>query len=195
MCYPWPWVGALTGYWQLEPAVPRSHIGRVDTPWSSTFRHYPLTISVLFGFIWVTYYYAFHMNHFHLNHLSIVKCVKDQSFYSFHLGIVRLLASDIQSCKISETVCLIELKFSGIVEGANRIAVLKFQSILTNLSMNAKTGNSTKQHHRCVLWSYRSTLHLEFFKNISFKWSNERPLGIAHMFLFILQWYSINISV
>ena len=84
------------------------------------------------------------MNHFHLNHLSIVKCEKDQSFYNFHLGIVRLLASDIQSCEISETICPIGLKFSGIVEGANRIAVLKSQSILTTLSMNVKTGNSAK---------------------------------------------------
>ena len=84
------------------------------------------------------------MNHFHLNHLSIVKCEKYQLLYNFHLGIVRLLASDIQSCEILETICPIGLKFSGIVEGTNRIAVLKFQSILTTLSMNVKTGNSAK---------------------------------------------------
>ena len=41
---------------------------------------------------------------------------------------------------------------------------------------------------------YRNTRHLEFFKNINFKWSNERPLGIAHMLLFIL-YYSDNITV
>ena len=82
--------------------------------------------------------------HFHLNHLSIVKCEKDQSFYNFHSGVVRLLASDIQSCEISETICPIRLKFSGIVEGANRIAVLKFHSILAALSMNVETGNFAK---------------------------------------------------
>ena len=52
-----------------------------------------------------------------------------------------MFASDIQSCEISETIYL---KFSGIVEGPNMIAVLKFQSILTNLSLNVKTGNSGK---------------------------------------------------
>ena len=41
----WPRAGALTGYCQLEPAEPRSHIvGRVNSPWSSTFRCYPLPI-------------------------------------------------------------------------------------------------------------------------------------------------------
>ena len=94
------------------------------------------------------------MNHFHLNLLSIVKYEKDQLFYDFHLGIVRLLASDIQSCKISETICLIELKFSGIVEGANRIVVLKFQSILTTLSMNVKTGNSAKNNTIDVFYDF-----------------------------------------
>ena len=34
----------------------------------------------------------------------------------------------------------------------------------------------------------RNTMHLEFLKNTKFKWSNERPLGIAHMLLFILQY-------
>ena len=37
----WPWAGSLTGYWQLEPAEPKSHVGRADTPWSST-RYYLL---------------------------------------------------------------------------------------------------------------------------------------------------------
>ena len=71
--------------------------------------------------------------HFHLNHLSIVKCEKDQSFYNFHLGNVRLLASDIQSCKISETTYSIGLIFSGNKKGFNGIAVLKFQNILITL--------------------------------------------------------------
>ena len=70
--------------------------------------------------------------HFHLNHLSIVKCEKGQSFYNFHLGNVRLLASDIQSCEISETTYLIGL-FSGIKKGFNGIADLKFQNILITL--------------------------------------------------------------
>ena len=30
-------------------------------------------------------------------------------------------------------------------------------------------------------------MHLEFLKNIDFNWANERPLGITHMFLFIVQ--------
>ena len=31
--------------------MPRSHVGRDDTPWSSTFRHYPLPISVLWVYM------------------------------------------------------------------------------------------------------------------------------------------------
>ena len=60
-------------------------------------------------------------------------CEKDQSFYNFHLGNVRLLASDIQSYEISETTYPIGLKFSGIRKGFNGIAVLKFQNILITL--------------------------------------------------------------
>ena len=30
-------------------------------------------------------------------------------------------------------------------------------------------------------------MHLEFLRNIKFKWENERPMGIAHILLFILQ--------
>ena len=29
-------------------------------------------------------------------------------------------------------------------------------------------------------------MHLEFFKNINFKWLNERPLDITHMYLLLL---------
>ena len=43
-----------------------------------------------------------------------------------------------------ETICPIGLQFSGTVEGANRIVVLKFQSILTTLRINVKTKNSVK---------------------------------------------------
>ena len=43
----WPRTGALAGYCQPEPAEPRSYVGRVNTPWSSIFRHYPLPIGVL----------------------------------------------------------------------------------------------------------------------------------------------------
>ena len=32
-----------------------------------------------------------------------------------------------------------------------------------------------------------NTKHLEFFKNSYYKWLNERPLGIAHVYLFIFQ--------
>ena len=31
-------------------------------------------------------------------------------------------------------------------------------------------------------------MHLEFLKNMSFKWSNKRPLAITHVLLFILQY-------
>ena len=31
-------------------------------------------------------------------------------------------------------------------------------------------------------------MHLEFFKNYGFTWSNEGPLGITHVLLFILQY-------
>ena len=73
----------------------------------------------------------------HFSHL-------DSSYIHFHLDIIHVFASDIQSCEISETIYPIGLKFSGIVEGANRIAVLKFQSILTISSLNVKTENSGK---------------------------------------------------
>ena len=66
------------------------------------------------------------------------------TYIHFHLDIIHMFASDIQSCKIPETIYPIGLKFSGIVEGANRIVVLKFQSNLTTLSLNVKTGNSGK---------------------------------------------------
>ena len=36
-------------------------------------------------------------------------------------------------------------------------------------------------------------MHLEFWKSVEFKVGNERPLGIAHVALFIVQWHSINI--
>ena len=32
-----------------------------------------------------------------------------------------------------------------------------------------------------------NTSHLEFFKNSYYKWLNERPLGIAYVYLFIFQ--------
>ena len=48
----WPRAGTLTGCCQPEPAELRSHIvvvGRVNTPWSSTFRYYPLPIESSVG--------------------------------------------------------------------------------------------------------------------------------------------------
>ena len=50
----------------------------------------------------------------------------------------------LQRYEISETTYPIGLKFSGIVVRVNRIAVLKFQSLLINLRKNDKTGNSGK---------------------------------------------------
>ena len=46
--------------------------------------------------------------------------------------------------KISETTYPIELKFSGIREGVNKLAVLKFQSNPINLRKNVKIWNSGK---------------------------------------------------
>ena len=37
-----------------------------------------------------------------------------------------------------------------------------------------------------------NTRHLEFFKNIYYKWSNERPLGVTHMYLFIFKLHCIH---
>ena len=45
---------------------------------------------------------------------------------------------------ISVTTYLIELKFSGIREGVNSFAVVKFQSNPTILRKNGKIGNSEK---------------------------------------------------
>ena len=36
-------------------------------------------------------------------------------------------------------------------------------------------------------------MHLEFWKSIEFKVENERPLGITHVVLFIVQWHSFDI--
>ena len=46
------------------------------------------------------------------------------------------------TCEISETTELIELKLSGIIEGVNKLAVLKFQSNPIRLSIKSKIRNS-----------------------------------------------------
>ena len=46
------------------------------------------------------------------------------------------------TCEISESTKLIELKLSGIVEGVNKLAVLKFQSNPIRLSIKFKIRNS-----------------------------------------------------
>ena len=46
------------------------------------------------------------------------------------------------TCEILETTGSIELKLSGIVEGVNKLAVLKFQSNLIRLSIKSKIRNS-----------------------------------------------------
>ena len=46
--------------------------------------------------------------------------------------------------EISVTTELIELKFSGIREGVNKLAVLKFQSNQISLRKNVKIWNSEK---------------------------------------------------
>ena len=46
------------------------------------------------------------------------------------------------TCEILETTELIELKLSGIIEGVNKLAVLKFQSNLIRLSIKSKIRNS-----------------------------------------------------
>ena len=38
-------------------------------------------------------------------------------------------------------------------------------------------------------------LHLEYFKNIDFKWSNEWILGITHMLLFTLQYHCLKLAL
>ena len=48
----------------------------------------------------------------------------------------------ILTCEISETTESIELKLSGIIEGVNKLAVLKFQSNLIRLSIKSKIRNS-----------------------------------------------------
>ena len=45
-------------------------------------------------------------------------------------------------CEISETTESIELKLSGIIEGVNKLAVLKFQSNLIRLGIKSKIRNS-----------------------------------------------------
>ena len=45
------------------------------------------------------------------------------------------------TCEISETTESIELKLSGIIEGVNKLAVLKFQSNPIRLSIKSKISN------------------------------------------------------
>ena len=54
------------------------------------------------------------------------------------------LIFNILAYKISVTTEPIELKFSGIREGVNKLAVLKFQSNLISLRKNLKIWNSKK---------------------------------------------------
>ena len=51
---------------------------------------------------------------------------------------------DILTYEILKTTEPIELKFSGITEGVNKLAVLKFQSNLISLRKNLKIWNSGK---------------------------------------------------
>ena len=46
------------------------------------------------------------------------------------------------TCEISNTTVPIELKLSGIIEGVNKLAVLKFQSNPIRLSIKSKIKNS-----------------------------------------------------
>ena len=46
------------------------------------------------------------------------------------------------TCEISETTESIELKLSGIIEGVNQLAVLKFQNNPIRLSIKSKIRNS-----------------------------------------------------
>ena len=46
------------------------------------------------------------------------------------------------TCEILETTGSIELKLSGIIEGVNKLAVLKFQSNPIRLSIKSKIRNS-----------------------------------------------------
>ena len=51
---------------------------------------------------------------------------------------------NILAYEISETTYPIELKFSGIREGVNKLAVLKFQSNSSSLQKNVKIWNAGK---------------------------------------------------
>ena len=51
---------------------------------------------------------------------------------------------NILAYEISVTTYLMELKFSGIREGVNKLAVLKFQSNPSSLRKNVKIWNSGK---------------------------------------------------
>ena len=55
-------------------------------------------------------------------------------------------------CEISETTESIELKLSGIIEGVNKLVVLKFQSNLIRLSIKSKIRNLGNYHFRFMLW-------------------------------------------
>ena len=68
----------------------------------------------------------------YLNYLHL-SC-QNKIFFSFNILVYEILV----------TTCPIELKFSGIREGVNKLAVLKFQSNMSSLSKNAKIWNSGK---------------------------------------------------
>ena len=49
---------------------------------------------------------------------------------------------EFETCEISNTTVPIELKLSGIIEGVNKLAVLKFQSNPIRLGIKSKIRNS-----------------------------------------------------
>ena len=73
----------------------------------------------------------------------------------FHLLVLELSNGNFQvvTCEISETTESIELKLSGIIEGVNKLAVLKFQSNPIRLNNKYKFGMLGNYYIRYMLWS------------------------------------------
>ena len=88
----------------------------------------------------------------------------------------------------SKTNCSISFKLTVFNTDTHRCLHVNFLSYWISFKVTKNYSCLTIWGHSHGLWSYRNTIHLEFFKNINFKLSNDWLLGIAHMVLFTLQY-------
>ena len=90
----------------------------------------------------------------------------------------------------ARTNCLIPFKLTVFITDTYRCLYINF--LINWISL--KVIKLTRWGHSCVLWFYRNTMHLEVFKNIDLKCSNEWFLSIAHVLLFTLQYCCLRLA-